>query len=504
MFVQLLIAAVTVLVFYLWKTFKYWEYEGIPYEKPVSIPFGSLKSLMTRERSFGMAIYDVYNKTKEPFLGIYLMTRPAVLVRDPNLCKDILTKDFASFHDRGIYVDEENDPFSGNLFAAEGQSWKSLRSKLTPSFTSGKLKSMYPTILETADKLTDSLRSQLKKGESKVIEIKDLMNSFAIDIIASVIFGIEIDSFKNPDNEFRSVGRTNDKQNFFQNFMGAAFFLFPGIIHIISKLKLKDPNTEFMKRIVGETVEFREKNNVVRKDLMQMLIQLRNSGKINEDDDNWKFQTVAEGLKSMSIEKLAGQGFIFFIAGFETTSATASYCLYELTQNPELKDRLINEIDEVLAKHNGQLTYEGLKEMKLLDRCIMETNRKYPGLPILNRICTQDYKVPGNSYTIKKGTPIIISLMGLHRDPEHFPDPMKFDPDRFEDSNYNSTAYMPFGEGPRNCIAFRMGRVSAMTAIVSVLSNFNIECTEKRELEIDNFSVAIIPKGGVNVKFTRK
>lgn len=73
----------------------------------------------------------------------------------------------------------------------------------------------------------------------------------------------------------------------------------------------------------------------------------------------------------MSMEKLAGQGFLFFVAGFETTSATASYCLYELTQNPELKERVVKEIDEVLAKYNGELTYEGLHEMKLLDKCIM-------------------------------------------------------------------------------------------------------------------------------------
>uniref|UniRef100_T1H5B1 Cytochrome P450 n=1 Tax=Megaselia scalaris TaxID=36166 RepID=T1H5B1_MEGSC len=142
--------------------------------------------------------------------------------------------------------------------------------------------------------------------------------------------------------------------------------------------------------------------------------------------------------------------------------------------------------------------------MKFLDRCVMETNRKYPGLPILNRICTQDYQVPGSKYTIKKGTPIIISLMGLHRDAEYFPNPMKFDPDRFENGNFDQNAYMPFGEGPRNCIAFRMGKVSAKTAIVTVLSNFDIECSEKKELEIDTHGIPIVPKGGVNIKFTRK
>lgn len=94
--------------------------------------------------------------------------------------------------------------------------------------------------------------------------------------------------------------------------------------------------------------------------------------------------------------------------------------------------------------------------------------------------------------------------MGLHRDAEYFPDPMKFDPERFENNNYNTSAYMPFGEGPRNCIAFRLGRVSAKTGIVTVLSNFKIESIEKRELEIDNYSVVIMPKGGVNIKLTRK
>lgn len=72
----------------------------------------------------------------------------------------------------------------------------------------------------------------------------------------------------------------------------------------------------------------------------------------------------------MSMDKLAAQGHIFFVAGFESTSATASYCLYELTQNPELRDRLVHEIDEVLARYNGEISYQAIKDMKLLDKCI--------------------------------------------------------------------------------------------------------------------------------------
>lgn len=80
--------------------------------------------------------------------------------------------------------------------------------------------------------------------------------------------------------------------------------------------------------------------------------------------------------------------------------------------------------------------------------------RKYPALPILNRECTIDYPVPGTEHTIKKGTSIIFSLLGLARDPEYFPEPETYRPERFSDPqpNYNTDAYLPFGEGPRTCI----------------------------------------------------
>lgn len=78
----------------------------------------------------------------------------------------------------------------------------------------------------------------------------------------------------------------------------------------------------------------------------------------------------------------------------------------------------------------------------------------YPGLPILNRECTIDYTIPGTNHTIKKGTSIIFSLLGVSRDPDYFPDPETYRPERFSDAvpAYNVNAYIPFGEGPRACI----------------------------------------------------
>lgn len=106
------------------------------------------------------------------------------------------------------------------------------------------------------------------------------------------------------------------------------------------------------------------------------------------------------------------------------------------------------------SSNSTEVTYDLLNEMKYLDCCIDETLRKYPILAMLNRECAKDHKLVGTDWTIEKGTSIVIPVMGLHRDPDIYEDPMVFRPERFLDSpNGNGKVkgvfYMPFGDGPR-------------------------------------------------------
>ncbi|XP_017114542.1 probable cytochrome P450 6d4 [Drosophila elegans] len=502
----LALSLLTLAWFYIRHHYDFWARRGFPYDKHSGIPFGCLDSVWRQEKSMGLAIYDIYRRSRERVLGIYLLFSPAVLVRDAELARRVLAQDFASFHDRGIYVDEEKNPLSASIFALRGQSWRAMRHMLSPCFTSGKLKAMYGTSEDIGDKMVAHLQKKLPEQGSEEVDLKSVMQDYAIDIIASTIFGLDVNSFENPDNKFRklvSIARVNNR---FNALFGMLIFLVPSIAKFLFRMGLQNPVGLAMLEIVKETVEHREKHGIVRKDLLQLLIQLRNTGKI-EENESFSIQKTPDGhIKAISLETITAQAFIFYIAGQETTGSTAAFTIFELAQYPELLKRLQDEVDETLAKNDGKITYDALHKMEFLELCFQETIRKYPGLPILNRECTQDYTVPETNHVILKGTPVVISLYGIHHDAEYFPDPEKYDPYRFaeESRNYSPTAFMPFGEGPRICIAQRMGRVNAKLAIIKILQNFNVEVMSKREIEFENHGIALMPKHGARVRLSKR
>ncbi|XP_036346577.1 probable cytochrome P450 6d5 [Rhagoletis pomonella] len=505
MFLLLLIAACTLAFFYIKWNYTYWQRKGFPYYEP-KIPFAVLDKVFKREASLGIAVYDVYRTTKDKVLGIYLMTRPALLVRDAQLVKNILVRDFESFHDRGVHVDDEKDPqSSGGLFFLKGQDWKSLRVTMTPLFTSGKLKAMFGTVEDVGDKMVNYLNGQLPDEGAKEVELKKLMSTYAIDIIASVFFGLEVNSFVEPNNVMLNVSRKINEPTFGSVVRGTCQFLYPGLEKLFIRFGWREEAPNMMREIVQRTIKMREEQNISRKDMLQLLMQLRNKGQINDDDNDWSAKAGKDGPKHMSIEIIASNLFLFYVAGYETTASTVAFTAFELAQYPEVLEKAQRDVREVLEKHGNKFSYDAIQDMKYLDLCIMETTRKYPALPILNRQCTQDYPIPNSELVIKKGTPIIIPLLGLHRDAQYFPDPMRWYPERFEKKEYDATAFMPFGEGPRHCIAQRMGRVNAKVALAKLLLNFNIELNPvRKEIEIANFGIPIQAKGGVNVRLSKR
>lgn len=153
---------------------------------------------------------------------------------------------------------------------------------------------------------------------------------------------------------------------------------------------------------------------------------------------------------------LIGQAATFLAAGFETTSSVISFGMFELAKSPVCQKRLKKEINVMFDKNNGQLTYEAVKNMEYLEMVFQEISRLHPSLPYIERMCVEDYSMePFSDCVIKKGTPVIIPSCTIQRDAEYFPNPNKFDPERFSQENkknINPYTTMSFGAGPRKCI----------------------------------------------------
>jgi len=479
------------------RTYSYWERNGFKTSPNVSYLFGHLKSAVLQKESAGDCLKRLYESTNEPFIGMYSILRPVLLVRDPELVPSILIKDFAYFNDRGTHC-EKYDALSSHLFALPEQRWKNLRTKLTPAFTSGKLKAMFPMIYNSASTLQSSLENLTNEG--KLLDVREMAACFTTNVISSVAFGIETDSITNPKNEFRECGRKIFESTIWNAIRMFLNFLAPQIMSVF-RIKFADPHVEnFLRSIVKQNIEHREKDHVVRKDFFQLLIQLRNTGTVQLDDE---WETVIKGdesQKSLSEDEIAAQTFVFFAAGFETSSTSLAFCMYELAKNQEIQERVHNEIDQVLNKHNGVISYESIMDMKYLNACLDEILRLYPTLSILNRRCIKKYNIPGKTdKVIEKGTQVFISATGMQRDPKYYENPDTFDPNRFfegnaDEKNFVSRPYLPFGIGPRNCIGMRLGKMQTKVGLVMMLKGFRFELDDKNyKIQFDPKSFVISP-----------
>ncbi|XP_052566256.1 probable cytochrome P450 6d5 [Culex pipiens pallens] len=497
-----LIAALAAPLLYLLvaRQFSYWKRRGVAQLGPI-FPFGNLGPFFRQRSCLGVTYAELYHRWKAlPFVGIYFSLRPLLLINDPELIKNVLTRDFEYFHDRGLHVNEEKDPLSGHLFALGGDKWRHHRSKLTPTFTSGRLKEMFQNLVEIGQVLQEYVGKRAAAGEE--VDVRELMARYTTDVIASVGFGIENDSINDSDNMFRKMGTKVFAQDIKTIVRLASTFFLPKLNALFNFKFIAQDIEDFMMNVVRETLEYRESNNVVRKDIMQLLMQLRNTGTVSMDKI-WKVEAATPSAKQLSLEQVTAHAFVFFAAGYETSSSTISFCLFELARNVDIQRKLQAEIDQVLAKHNGAITYDSINEMKYLENCIDETLRKYPAVPFLNRECTKDYVIPGTSSTVEKGTTVIIPVLGLQHDPEFYSDPEKFIPERFTDEATTDKPYLPFGTGPRVCIGLRLGKLQTKMGLVMMLSKFNIRLVDEtyysKELELDSKGLFLMPIGGIKV-----
>ncbi|CAG9827272.1 unnamed protein product [Diabrotica balteata] len=487
------IGLATLAILYSKWAFQFWKNKGVPYFEPKFL-WGNLSPPHKRTVPLGDELAELYQRGKDKgwkHVGLYNMVSPIYLPIDLNILKHVLTKDFNHFVDRGFYVNEKDEPIGAHLFAIGGKKWKNLRAKLTPTFTSGKMRAMFQTIADCGAQLNKYLVDELAHNEP--IEIKDVLGNFSTDIIGSCAFGLECNSFKDPNNPFRTYGRQIFRRSPLQNLKFMIANNFPDFGRLIGITILDKEAVDFFSQVVRDTVSSREKNQVHRNDFMQLLINIKN----NKEDVEYK-----DDGTSLTIDQIIAQCFVFFTAGFETSSTTIAFALYELSKNQNIQQKLRDEINQVLKKHNGQITYDSVTEMKYMNQIIDETLRIHSPAPFVTRVCVEDYVVPGYDVTIKKGVRVFIPIKGIHHDEEYYPNPKVFDPERFSDENKhdrNQYAHIPFGEGPRLCIGMRFGLMETKVALTNILKDFKVSLNKKTIQPLKLQPLSVIPQvvGGI-------
>ena len=133
-----------------------------------------------------------------------------------------------------------------------------------------------------------------------------------------------------------------------------------------------------------------------------------------------------------------------------------------------------------------------------------ETLRKYPIVPVLNRTCVKDYKIPGTDQVIEKGVEVFIPALALQNDGNYYNDPEKFKPERFIEESSANKPYYPFGDGPRNCIGMRMGKIQTKVGILLMLQKFKYELKSKHDMEFDPQLFLLAPKDSVKLRVIKR
>lgn len=499
------------LYWYLTMTYDYWKKRGIYYKEPTII-FGNIKDRLLFRKSFHENQRDVYISFKgHKFAGYFEGRRPILIALDPELIKHIMVRDFQHFVDRPT-VSIRGTPYVENmLINMKGQHWRSVRALLTPAFSSGKLKVMETLVEQCGKHMGTFLQNESNKktaadGRYTELEMKAFFERFTLDVIATCAFGVQCNSLKDPDNEFVKIAaRFNDVTFFDRILVLFVLLLIPQFSRFFRLSVMNKQVLEFLANVVKNTKEHRSKHKEQKwNDFLQLLIDAAEQDKDGSDkqDNSAKNRSRKTSTTVMNEETIIAQAVLFLVAGFETSSTLLTYVSYELALNQDIQHKLRKEIEEVLEKHGGQCSYEALLEMNYLEMVLLESLRKHPPVARVDRLCTQPYTIPGTNINLEKGCCMSIPIMGLHHDPQHFPQPEVFDPDRFlpeQTLTRSPYVFLPFGAGPRNCIGTRFALMSTKTAMVHLIKDFHLTPSPKTEVpyKFNKYSMLLKAENGI-------
>ncbi|CAG5058935.1 unnamed protein product [Parnassius apollo] len=475
-----------------YKLSMYWAERGVKHV-PVYPFLGSLTFLMRYNPAIWMR--NVYESFDTPYVGMWVFFRPAVIINDPEIARNILIKDAAVFKDRFLSPGPSDPIGRLNLFTVKDPLWSFLRRRLTSVFTAAKLRGVFRIMQQKSKELVQRIDIEMKAN--KRVDLRMMFTDYTTDIIGASAFGVAGDATLTGESPLRSITKEFMEFNVLRGLSWVSIFFYPEIVDFFGFTAFPKSVTEYFRKIFrtivaergGYEVEIRE-----NRDLLDALIKLK--------------QDCVRDNEDISEDTLVAQAAVFLQAGFDTTGSIFAYCVYELAFHPEIQNKLYQELIEAKEKiGHADFEMNSLTELKYLDCVINETMRKYQPMGWLDRMASKDYKLD-DRLTITVGTPVYVNVIGIHYDPKFYPEPERFNPDRFlsiNKKNTNITTFVPFGDGPRSCIGRRFAMMNLRNTLATMFLVYEARALpntpKPSEAKIEARNLFLAPGEPLLVKF---
>lgn len=470
---------------------------GIPGPEPEFL-WGNLRQIQVNR-------IEVLNRWRQQYgnkFGIYFGAEPFLVILDPDMVHECFVKKAAIFQDRPkAFVEAE--PFLSSLFQLKGAEWKRVRAVLNYSFSTRKIRELSAAANLCASRLVDGL-TKARKSDG-CVEMSRHALGLSLEFIAKSVLAWQVNCQEDPhDRNLEDMTHVCEEME--QAAINVAFAM-PAVRTLVKWLYPFTKHArifgKFMRHIRNVAESRRSGRSPKEADMLQIILDA-------QTEAPEKLSHVAPlQAKYLDDRYVASNVVIFLLAGFETTASALSFLTYLLAKHPGEANEILSEVEHLFPDKVGQqLDYDELRQLKRLDMVVKEGLRLYPPVPVtLTRRCAQDTTACGQ--VIPAGVNVIAFPWLIHRDPDLWPKPEEFLPERFAASNaqrYHPGAYMPFGLGPRMCIGKELGLLVLKSALIGLLQEFRLSWPDTTDGPLRGVSRAmtLVPADGVQIRIERR